>query len=160
MKSTRRGSFSVHRSEKTPGCKYSSTSGLSPRGHLELKQKFSSQFPSLRKGTLNQGFPGWFSGKESACQCRRQRFDPWVRKISWRRKWQPTPVYLPGKSQGQRSLVGYSPEGRKRAGHDLATETTTSSLNQWFSIGGHSLQGTSDRCLETCCLSQLLTARV
>ena len=52
------------------------------------------------------------SGKESACQCRRCqrcRFDPWVRKIPWRKKWQPTPVFLPGKSHGQRSLVGYSP---------------------------------------------------
>ena len=39
------------------------------------------------------------------------RFDPWVGKISWRRKWQPTPVFLPGKVHGQRSLVGYSPEG-------------------------------------------------
>jgi len=36
-------------------------------------------------------------------------FDPWVGKISWRRKWQPTPVFLPGKSNGQRSLMGYSP---------------------------------------------------
>ena len=39
------------------------------------------------------------------------RFDPWVGKISWRRKWQPTPVFLPGESHGQRSLVGYSPRG-------------------------------------------------
>ena len=38
----------------------------------------------------------------------RSRFDPWVRKIAWRRKWQPTQVFLPGKSHGQRSLVGYS----------------------------------------------------
>ena len=38
-----------------------------------------------------------------------QVFSPWVRKISWRRKWQPTPVFLPGKSHGQRSLAGYSP---------------------------------------------------
>ena len=38
-------------------------------------------------------------------------FDPWVGKIPWRRKWQPTPVLLPGESQGQRSLVGHSPEG-------------------------------------------------
>ena len=36
-----------------------------------------------------------------------KRFDPWVRKILWRRKWQPTPVFLPGKSHGQRRLVGY-----------------------------------------------------
>ena len=42
-------------------------------------------------------------------QCWRLRFDPWVWKIPWRRKWQPTPVLSPGKSHGQRSLVGYSP---------------------------------------------------
>ena len=50
--------------------------------------------------------------KESACQCRthkRHEFSPWVRKIPWRRKRRPTPVFLPGKSCGQRSLVGYSP---------------------------------------------------
>ena len=41
------------------------------------------------------------------------RFDPWVRKIPWRRKWQPTPVLLPGKFHGWRSLEGYSPWGRK-----------------------------------------------
>ena len=40
---------------------------------------------------------------------RRRRFDPWVRKIPWRRAWQPTPVFLPGESHGQRRLVGYSP---------------------------------------------------
>ena len=50
---------------------------------------------------------GWLSGKEFACQCRRCGFSPWVRKIPWRRKWQPTPVFLPGKSHGQRSLVDY-----------------------------------------------------
>ena len=51
-------------------------------------------------------------GKIICLQCRSHRshrFDPWVRKIPWRRKWQPTPVFLPGKSHGQRSLVGYSP---------------------------------------------------
>ena len=42
-------------------------------------------------------------------------FDPWVGKIPWRRKWQPTPVLLPGKSHGQRSLVGYSPWGHKES---------------------------------------------
>ena len=53
------------------------------------------------------------SGKESACQFRRLGFDPWVGEIPWRRKWQPTPVFMPGKSHGQRSLVGYSPWGHK-----------------------------------------------
>ena len=44
---------------------------------------------------------------------RRHRFDPWVGKIPWRRQWQPTPVFLPKKSHGQRSLAGYSPKGLK-----------------------------------------------
>ena len=56
-----------------------------------------------------QGFPGGTSGKQPTCQCRRLKkcqFDPWVKKIPWRRKWQPTPVFLPGNFLGQRSLVG------------------------------------------------------
>ena len=53
---------------------------------------------------------------------RRPRYDPWVGKISWRRKWQPTLVFLPGKFHGQRRLVGYSPWGHKRVGHDLVTK--------------------------------------
>ena len=51
--------------------------------------------------------------KKSTCQCRALRFDHWVEKIPWKRKWQPTPVLLPRKSHGQRSLVGYSPWGHK-----------------------------------------------
>ena len=46
-------------------------------------------------------------------ECRRLGFGPWVGKIPWRRKWQPTPVLLPGESHGRRSLVGYSPWGRQ-----------------------------------------------
>ena len=49
-------------------------------------------------------------------------FDPWVGKIPWRRACQPTPLFLPGESHGQRSLEGYSPWGRKRVGHPLVTE--------------------------------------
>ena len=52
------------------------------------------------------------SHKEPTCQCRKHkrcRFDPWVGKIPWRREWQPTPLFLPGKSHGQGSLAGYSP---------------------------------------------------
>ena len=45
----------------------------------------------------------------------RDSFDPWVRKIPWRRKWQPTTVFLPGKSHGPRSLAGYSPGGHKES---------------------------------------------
>ena len=47
------------------------------------------------------GLPRWFSGKESAYQCKRHRFNPWVRKIPWRRAWHPTPVFMPGESHGQ-----------------------------------------------------------
>ena len=60
----------------------------------------------------------WLSGKESAGLCtshRRCSFDPWIRKIPWRRKWQPTPVFLPGEFHRQRSLAGYSPWGLKES---------------------------------------------
>ena len=64
-------------------------------------------------------------------QCRRPGFDPWVRKIPWRRKWQPTPVFLPGESHGQRSLAGYSPWGRKESDttEPLSTRVLFSSVN-------------------------------
>ena len=61
-----------------------------------------------------KGLPKWHGGKESAYQCKRCRgyqFDPWVRKIPWSRKQQPTPAFLPEKSHRQRSLLGYSPRG-------------------------------------------------
>ena len=53
-----------------------------------------------------KGLPKWLSAKESACQCRRRMFDPWVGNIPWRRKWQPIPAFLPGKSHGQREEPG------------------------------------------------------
>ena len=59
--------------------------------------------------------PRWLSDKESASQCkrcRRRSLDHEVRKIPWRKKWQPTPVFLPGKFHGQRSLEGQSPQDR------------------------------------------------
>ena len=67
---------------------------------------------------LMYGRPGWYSGKESVCQCRRykrHKFDFQVRKLPWSRKWQPIPAFLPGKFHGQRSLVGYSPWGHKES---------------------------------------------
>ena len=54
----------------------------------------------------------------NAGRYKKQGFDPWVRKIPWRRIQQPTPVFLPGKSHGQRSLAGYSPWGHKEFGHN------------------------------------------
>ena len=62
-------------------------------------------------------FPGGPSGQEPTCQYRRHErhgFDPWVRKIPWRRTQQPPPVFLPGEFHGQRSLKGYRP-GHKEA---------------------------------------------
>ena len=49
-------------------------------------------------------------------------FNPWIEKIPWKRKWQPSLVFFPGKYHGQRSLAGYSPWGHRRVGHDLATK--------------------------------------
>ena len=74
---------------------------------------------------LFSGLPRWFSSKESACQCRickRCRFDPWVRKISWSRKWQPTPVCSPGKFHGQRSLAGYIVHGATKSQTQLTQD--------------------------------------
>ena len=62
-----------------------------------------------------QGLSRRLSSKESTCQCRGHGFDLWVRKSPWRRKWQPAPVFLPRKSHGWRSLVGYSPWGCKES---------------------------------------------
>ena len=61
-------------------------------------------------------FPDGASGKEPACECRRCKrceFYPCGGKMPWKKAWQPTPAFLPGESHGQRSLVGYSPWGRK-----------------------------------------------
>ena len=88
---------------------------------------------------LYPGLPRWLRGKEPACQYRRPKrleFDPWVGKIPWRRNCQPTPVFLPRKFHGQRSLMGYSPRGHKesdttertRARADTHTHTHTRCL--------------------------------
>ena len=65
------------------------------------------------------GYSQWLSSEESTCQCRRYRFDTCVRKIPWRRKWQPTAVFLSGKFHGQRTLVVCSPWGYNTVGHNL-----------------------------------------
>ena len=79
---------------------------------------------NLGMDIFNLGLPSDTSGKEPICQCRRHkrhRFDPWVRKIPWKRAWQPTPVLLPGESQGHRSLLGYSAQYHKES--DTTDET-------------------------------------
>ena len=82
------------------------------------------------------GFPGGTGGKEHTCQCRRWKrrgFDPWVGKIPWRRAWQPTLVFLPGESHGQRSLVGYSPWGPTEL--DTTEWLSTLSVSKIFKKG-------------------------
>ena len=79
---------------------------------------------------IHMGIPRWFSSRESDCQCRRHRkcgFDLWVSKIPWRRKWQPTPIFLPGESQGQRIPAGYGP-WNCRVGHNWARMYSAKSL--------------------------------
>ena len=79
---------------------------------------------------LWMGFPGGAVGKESACQCRRHkkhRFDPWVGKIPWRGKWQPSLGFLPGKFHRQRRLAGPSPWGGKEL--DTTEHTRTHAVN-------------------------------
>ena len=81
-----------------------------------------------------KGFPGGASAKEPACQCRihkRCGFNAWVGKVPWRRKWQHTPVFLPGESHGQRNLEGCSPWGRKEVD---TSEATLSSCAQTCAI--------------------------
>ena len=78
---------------------------------------YRKEFPQKWKAVKQVGgFPGGTSDKELTCQCRRHKrlgFSLWVGKMPWRRAWQPTQVFLPRESHGQRSLVGYSPWGHK-----------------------------------------------
>ena len=90
--------------------------GKTPAHHMangQLSQDYYRQ-----KVDWAEGLSRWFSGEESACQCRkcsRHGFHPQVRKIPWHRNWQPTPVFLPGKFHGQRCMAGYSPWDSKES---------------------------------------------
>ena len=98
---------------------------LSPGIVAQERQRKGS--PAWPPGLGSQLLLPLLSGKEPARQCRRHEeleFDPWVRKIPWRMAQQPTPVFLPGKSHEQRSLVGYSPWGCKESGTTEATSHT------------------------------------
>ena len=79
-------------------------------------QRAGRNLATEQQHVITLGLPGSTSGKEPTCQCRRYkrcRSDLWVERTPWRKKWQPTPVFLPGEAHGQRSLVGYSPWGWK-----------------------------------------------
>ena len=88
------------------------------------------------------GFPGGDSGKESACQWRthrRHKFDPWVLKIPWSGKRQPTPIFLPGKFHGQSSLANCSPWGHREPNmiEQLSTHTNTHTHTYIFKFSLH-----------------------
>ena len=95
--------------------------------------------PALVRGYsqtfLQCGLPCWLRQWSVCLQCGRPGFNPGVGKISWRRKWQPPPVLLPGKSHGWRSLVGYSPWGRKERLSDF-TFTFTYSFKPCYLLFG------------------------
>ena len=80
---------------------------------------------------MGLGLPQWPSGIESACQCRRRKFDPWIGKILWSRRWQPTPVFLPEESCGWRRLAGYSPCGGKDSDTTVQLGPCTCTLWVW-----------------------------
>ena len=88
-----------------------------PEGHCCGAYTNKAAHACLRLNQIRPetAFLAWLRGKESTCQCRRRQFHPWVGKIPWRRAWQPTPVFLPRESHGQRSLGGYSPWGHKES---------------------------------------------
>ena len=77
----------------------------------------------LGSAILGFRLPRWLSGKKIRLLTQKHRLNLWVGKIPRRRKWQPTPVFLPGKSHGWKSLAGYSPWGCKRVGQGFVTKT-------------------------------------
>ena len=94
------------------------------------------------------GIPRWLSGKEPTCRCRTCGFSPCIRKDPRRRKWQPTPVSLPEKSDGQRSLEGHSPWGGKESVRTVHAgnvsfwppDGISGSENLWFWLESNTIQ--------------------
>ena len=104
--------------------------------NARMRSEWSSEPLSGELGSSPplRGLPRRHSGKESACQCRRcwrHSFNLRVRKVAWRRKWQPSPVFWPGESQGQRSLVGYSSWGCRES--DMTKQLSTHASTQKLS---------------------------
>ena len=96
------------------------------------KQLQEKPILTLTSSLETEGLPWWLSGKESFCQCRRLGLDPWDREIPWRRNWQHTPASLPGKSHGQKSLVGYSARGRREL--DMTEHLNNNNRKEQYSL--------------------------
>ena len=90
-----------------------------PLSYSEVSQVYTPPFyinAIIVSLVVSEGLAADLFSKESTCNAGRPRlFDPWVGKIPWRRKWQPTPVFLPVRSHGQRSLANYSPWGHEES---------------------------------------------
>ena len=94
---------------------------------------------------LFQGFPGGASGKGHTCQfrrCKRCGFDPWVRKIPWRRAWQPIPLLLPVETHGQRSLGNCSSQGHKELDMTKANQHACTYVIKYFGKNAFYILGT------------------
>ena len=140
--------------KKTSFCKQSRNqllSHINDSGKLNLKNRKVSllycqeTFVSfiLVMILVTVGFPGGTSGKVPACQCRRLKrpgFDSWVGTIPWRRKWQPTLVFLPVESRGQRSLLGYSLQDCKELDMTEATQHALVTMNCILTLTDYFLQ--------------------
>ena len=89
---------------------------LCPQRSWQLSHHLPSynNLPDIKEWVTN-GLPWWLRGQSIYLQCKRHRFDPWIGKIPWRRKWQSNSEFLPGKFHRQRSLVSYSPWGCKES---------------------------------------------
>ena len=91
-----------------PPCPQAQCPGTNPSAN----QKPWVQCPDLgdsKTAWHKKGIPWWLRRERVCLQCGRPEFSPWIRRVPWRRKWQPTPGFLPEKSHGWRSLAGYSP---------------------------------------------------
>ena len=115
-------SFSNAWKWKVKGKSLSHVDSSWPHGRQPTRLLHPWDFPGKSTGVGCQclliyillGLSRWLDSKESTCQCRSCKLDMLVRKIPWRRKWKPTPIFLPGKSHRQKILVGYSPWGCKK----------------------------------------------
>ena len=108
-----------------------------------LEKSLENAFPpllglrwSIWKCINPQRLPWWIRRSRICLQCRRWGFRPWVWKIPWRRAWQPTPVFLPGESNGQRRLAGCSPWGCKESDttEQLTLSLSATSYKAWLPI--------------------------
>ena len=93
---------------------------------------------TIRATPFLLSFPGGSDSKRVCLQYERPRFDHWVRKIPWRRKWQPTPVFLPGKFHGWRNLIGYSPWSHKES--DMTEQLSSKGFLYTFLLRDSCLQ--------------------